>query len=347
VFAQIAARQTNLNTRFAVPGGGGGVRGDHTAFGQAGTRGLASDYVDEVSLRSDGGIMKRCETSKTCPKLFVGFSGTEFWALQGSPLLTTAYGTADLVQPANARVYYYASTHHLLGLASIPAGNASFGNLYDTNANQSVIPVVRALYQDLEEWVVSGTTPPDSQVPAVADSTLVRPATVAFPAIPGVQYRALATLYPLLDWGPSYRAQDETGIATQIPPAYLGRDYAILVPQVDADGNDKAGIRSIDVAAGLGTNTGWNYTTKPGVIDLGGAPAVPGLVGSYFPYPKTQAQRLASGDPRLSLEERYGTQAGYVAAVTSAANGLVAKRFMLRADADAAIAAAVGANVLP
>jgi hypothetical protein len=347
VFAQIAARQTNLNTRFAVPGGGGGVRGDHTAFGQAGTRGLASDYVDEVSRRSDGGIMKRCETSKTCPKLFVGFSGTEFWALQGSPLLTTAYGTADLVQPANARVYYYASTHHLLGLASIPAGNASFGNLYDTNANQSVIPVVRALYQDLEEWVVSGTTPPDSQVPAVADSTLVRPATVAFPAIPGVQYRALATLYPLLDWGPSYRAQDETGIATQIPPAYLGRDYAILVPQVDADGNDKAGIRSIDVAAGLGTNTGWNYTTKPGVIDLGGAPAVPGLVGSYFPYPKTQAQRLASGDPRLSLEERYGTQAGYVAAVTSAANGLVAKRFMLRADADAAIAAAVGANVLP
>jgi hypothetical protein len=347
VFAQIAARQTNLNTRFAVPGGGGGVRGDHTAFGQAGTRGLASDYVDEVSLRSEGGIMKRCETSKTCPKLFVGFSGTEFWALQGSPLLTTAYGTADLVQPANARVYYYASTHHLLGLASIPAANASFGNLYDTNANQSVTPIVRALYQDLEDWVVSGTTPPDSQVPAVADSTLVRPAAVAFPAIPGVQYRALATLYPLLDWGPGYRAQDETGIATQIPPAYLGRDYAILVPQVDADGNDKAGIRSIDVAAGLGTNTGWNYTTKPGVIDLAGAPAVPGLVGSYFPYAKTQAQRLASGDPRLSLEERYGTQAGYVAAVTSTANDLVAKRFMLRADADASIAAAAGANVLP
>jgi hypothetical protein len=347
VFAQIAARQTNLNTRFAVPGGGGGVRGDHTAFGQAGTRGLASDYVDEVSLRSEGGIMKRCETSKTCPKLFVGFSGTEFWALQGSPLLTTAYGTADLVQPSNARVYYYASTHHLLGLASIPAGNASFGNLYGTNANQSVVPIVRALYQDLEDWVVSGTTPPDSQVPAVADSTLVRPAAVAFPAIPGVQYRALATLYPLLDWGPGYRAQDETGIATQIPPAYLGRDYAILVPQVDADGNDKAGIRSIDVAAGLGTNTGWNYTSKPGVIDLGGAPAVPGLVGSYFPYAKTQAQRLASGDPRLSLEERYGTQAGYVAAVTGAANDLVAKRFMLRADADASIAAAAGANVLP
>lgn len=92
-----------------------------------------------------------------------------------------------------------------------------------------------------------------------------------------------------------------------MPPAYLGRDYAILVPQVDADGNDLAGIRSLDVAVPLGTNTGWNVTNVPGRID----------------------------------------QAGYVAAVTSAANDLVAKRFMLRADADAAIAAAAATPVLP
>jgi hypothetical protein len=351
VFAQIAARQNNLNMRFAVPGGGGGVRGDHTAFGQAGTRGLAPDYVDEVSLRSNGGILKRCTATSSCPRLFIGFSGTEFWALQGSPLLTNAFGTSDLVQPANARIYFYSSSHHLLGLPSFPANTdgAPFpaGNLYATNANLGAVSVVRALYQDLEDWVVAGTAPPDSQVPKVADSTLVRPSAVAFPAIPGVKYTGLATLYPLLDWGPGYHAQDESGIATQLPPAYLGRDYAILVPQVDADGNDKAGIRSIDVAAGLGTNTGWNYTDKPGVIDLAGAPSAPGLVGSYFAYPKTQAQRLASGDPRLSLEERYGSQAGYVAAVTAAANDLVARRFMLRADADAAIAAAVASPILP
>ena len=351
VFAQIAARQNNLNMRFAVPGGGGGVRGDHTAVGQAGTRGLAPDYVDDVSLRSDGGILKRCNGTSTCPKLFIGFSGTEFWALQGSPLLTNALGTTDLVQPANARIYYYSSSHHLLGLPSLPANSNSapfpIGNLYATNSNLGATSVVRALYQDLEDWVVAGTTPPDNQVPKIADSTLVRPSAVAFPTIPGVTYTGLATLYPLLDWGPGYRPQDESGVATQLPPAYLGRDYAILVPQVDADGNDKAGIRSIDVAAGKGTNTGWNYTNKPGVTDLAGAPAVPGLVGSYFPYAKTQAERLASGDLRLSLEERYGTQAGYVAAVTAAANDLVTRRFMLRTDADAAIAAAVANPVLP
>ena len=351
VFAQIAARQNNLNMRFAIPGGGGGVRGDHTAVGQAGTRGLAPDYVDDVSLRSDGGILKRCNATSTCPKLFIGFSGTEFWSLQGSPLLTNALGTTDLVQPASARIYYYSSSHHLLGLPSLPANSNSapfpVGNLYATNNNLGVTSVVRALYQNLEDWVVAGTTPPDNQVPKIADSTLVRPSAVAFPAIPGVTYTGLATLYPLLDWGPNYRPQDESGVATQLPPAYLGRDYAILVPQVDADGNDKAGIRSIDVAAGKGTNTGWNYTNKPGITDLAGAPAVPGLVGAYFPYAKTQAERLTSGDPRLSLEERYGTQAGYVAAVTAAANDLVTRRFMLRADADAAIAAAVANPVLP
>jgi len=339
VYAQIAARQNNINMRFAVPGGGGGVRTDHTAFGQGGTRGLDPAYVDTVSGRSDGGILKRCDASKTCPKLFIGFSGTEFWVLQGSPLLTDPWGTTDLVQPATARIYYYASSHHLLGLSSFPG--AAVGAAYATNSNLGATSVVRALYQDLEQWVVAGTAPPDSQVPKLSDATLVRPSQVSFPAIPGVAYSGLMTTYPLLDWGPQYKAQDETGIATQIPPAYLGRDYATLVPQVDADGNDVAGIRSVDVAAGLGTNTGWNYTNKPGVIDMAG------LFGAYFPYAKTQAARLASGDPRPSLEERYGTQAGYVAAVTSAANALVAKRFLLQVDADAAIAAAAANPVLP
>jgi hypothetical protein len=162
---------------------------------------------------------------------------------------------------------------------------------------------------------------------------------VKFPAVPGASYTGLVNTYSLLDWGPSYRPQDESGIATQVPPAYLGRDYAVLVPQVDADGNDIAGIRSLDVAVPLGTNTGWNYTNKPGTIDLAG------LFGAYFPFAKTAAQRGA--DPRLSLQERYTDQAGYVAAVTAAANDLVAKRFMLRADADAAISSAAANPVLP
>ncbi|HYP84352.1 alpha/beta hydrolase domain-containing protein [Variovorax sp.] len=346
VFAQIAARQTNINTRFSVPGGGGGVRSDHTAFGQAGTRGLSKDYVDEVAQRQ-GGIFSRCEADGTCPKLFVGFSGTEFWTLQGSPLLTDAWGTRDLEQPANARIYYYASSHHLLGLPSMSGTQAAAilgpasNSLYPTNGNTAVIPVVRALYHDLEEWVVDGKAPPDSQVPRIADGTLVRPQQVSFPAIPGMSYTGLVNGYSLLDWGPDYRPQDESGVASLQPPANLGRDYAILVPQVDADGNDVAGIRSLDIAVPLATHTGWNVTAVPGRIDQAG------LVGSIFPFAKTEAQRIGNGDPRSSIEARYGDQAGYVAAVTAAANDLVARRFMLKVDADAAIANAAGTAVLP
>ena len=351
VYAQIAARQTDLNTRFSVPGGGGGVRLDHTAPGQEATRGLAADYVDTLSQRSTGGILKRCTDTGTCPRMFIGFSGTEFWTLQGSPLLTDPFGTTDLVQPANARVYFYSSSHHLLGLPSFPSHSdgapLAIGNLYATNNNLGATTIVRALYQDLEQWVVAGTAPPDSQVPKVSDGTLVAASAVAFPAIPGVTYTGLHTTYSVLDFGPDEKAKDNTGVKTLLPPAYLGRDYAILVPQVDVDGNDKAGIRSIDVAAGLGTNTGWNYTDVAGRIDLAGSPAVPGLIGSYFPYIKTAAARQAAGDPRLSLEERYGSQAGYVQAVTAAANDLVARRFMLPADAAAAIAAATANTILP
>jgi hypothetical protein len=110
---------------------------------------------------------------------------------------------------------------------------------------------------------------------------------------------------------------------------------------VDADGNDIAGIRSLDVAVPVGTNTGWNYTNKPGTIDLAG------LFGSYFSFAKTSAERSGSGDPRPSLQERYTDQAGYVAAVTAAANDLVVRRFLLQVDADAAIAKAVANPVLP
>ncbi|HVR52734.1 MAG TPA: alpha/beta hydrolase domain-containing protein [Pseudorhodoferax sp.] len=346
VFAQIAARQNNLNMRFAIPGGGGGVRADFDAFGQAGTRGLAADYVDDLR-GTKAGILARCEASGTCPKLFVGYSSTEFWTLQGSPILTDALGTRDLVQPANARIYAYAGTQHVLGVPSLPPeqaaqlfGPAALGK-YPTNGNLGVLPVIKALYRNLEDWVVAGTLPPDSVVPTLAGGTLVRPDQVAFPSIPGVVFTGLATPMRLWDWGPSYRPQDESGVPTIVPPRDLGRAYAILVPQVDVDGNEIAGIRSVDIAAPLATETGWNTSARAGLVDQAH------LVGSHFPLTKTREERLAKGDPRLSLQERYGSQDGYVAAVRAAAADLVARRFMLPEDASAAIAAAQSRAVLP
>ena len=59
MYTHVAARQTDVNTRFAVPGGGGGLRTDHRAFGQTAPRGLAADYRDDVAGRTGGVNLRR------------------------------------------------------------------------------------------------------------------------------------------------------------------------------------------------------------------------------------------------------------------------------------------------
>lgn len=355
LFAHVAARQTHINTRFAVPGGGGGLRTDHTAFGQTAPRALDKDYLDDLTGRR-GGVMTRCEATSTCPKFVLGLSGTEFWQLQGSPVLTDAYGFRDLVQPANARIYYYASTQHggAGGTASI--NYAPTRNVYPAGTVVHFNDTFRALFVALEDWVVRDTAPPPSATPRIDDGTLVRPEALQFPvmkgttwavsgvqtAVPEFNYLARHNGFPLFDFGPDYKPQDESGIATLLPPAYLNRDYAILVPQVDATtGLTRAGIRSVEARVPLGTSIEFNYVATPGIVDLSN------LTGSYIPFHKTQAARLAAGDTRPSLEERYVDQAGYVAAVTAAANDLVGQRLLLQRDADAIVARAVANPILP
>jgi hypothetical protein len=127
-----------------------------------------------------------------------------------------------------------------------------------------------------------------------------------------------------------------------LPPANMNRDYAILVPQVDPiTGLTTSGIRSVAVRAPLGTSIEFNPLANP----LFGENV--SLAGAFIPFHKTEAARLAAGDTRPSLESLYGTQAGYVAAVTAAANQLVAERVLLRRDADRIIAAAIATPVLP
>lgn len=355
MFAHVAARQTNVNMRFAVPGGGGGLRTDHTAFGQTAPRGLAADYQDDVAGRR-GGVMRRCTQSNTCPKFFLGLSGTEFWQLQGSPVLTDALGLRDLEQPDNVRIYYYSSTQHggLGGVSSISWSPSS--TVYPRGTVAEFNDTFRALFIALEDWVVRDVPPPDSQVPRIDDGTLVRPHQVTFPVMRGVkwlvdgtpteipefQYRALHNGFKLLDFGPQYIPEDESGIATYLPPHYTGRDYAILVPQVAPHtGLTLAGIRSVAVRAPVGTSIEFNYVANPAWDDLAN------LSGAFIPFHRTEAERIAAGDTRPSLESLYGNQAGYVAAVRTAAEALVAERFLLQRDADRLIQQAIDNPVLP
>jgi hypothetical protein len=193
-------------------------------------------------------------------------------------------------------------------------------------------PALRALLTALTEWVVLGKEPPPSRVPRVSAGTLVRPlpqSTVGFPEIPGVRYTGIASVRELYDYGPEF----DRGILSILPPVATGRAYPTLVPKVSADGIDLAGVQLPDMAVPLGTYTGWNLLESAPKDECT-------AMGSFIPFATTKAERLAAGDPRPSLEERYTTHNRYVQAVEAAAERLVAERLLLPEDARAYVEAA-------
>ena len=152
----------------------------------------------------------------------------------------------------------------------------------------------------------------------------------------------LGFINPVLDydWGPQFNFSDASGVPTNVPPP-IKQVIPMLVPRVDADGNELGGVPTVLRDAPLGTYLGWNITAAG--FHKG---QVCNYIGGYIPFATTMSERLASGDPRLSLVERYGTHDGYVAAVTQAANNAFAQGYLLAEDRDALIAQAAASDVL-
>jgi hypothetical protein len=176
---------------------------------------------------------------------------------------------------------------------------------------------------------------PESRYPTIADGTLVRNtnAAMGFPPIPG-KPTPEGIQYPLVDYdlGPQFRYLDQSGVLAKIPVAKSTLPQ--LVVRVDADGNEVAGVKSPLLAAPLGTYTGWNVTTS-GMYEgqLCGPSFGASPIGGFIPFAKTKAERMATGDPRLSLEERYTDHAGYVRAVKAAIENVVSDGYLLPDDA--------------
>jgi hypothetical protein len=203
--------------------------------------------------------------------------------------------------------------------------------------------MLRALDTALIDWVVKGTLPPPSQYPRLDRGELAAPtgAAMGFPAIPGVPFPdGILTQFYQYDFGRQFHYNDLSGIITMQPPA-IRQTLPTLVPRVDADGNEVAGVASVLHQVPLGTYTGWNTNANgfyKGHIRTN--------TGAVIPFSRTKAERLASGDPRPSLEERYGTHENYVAQVRAAAERLVRGRYLLQDDADRLIAQAEASKVL-
>ena len=185
-----------------------------------------------------------------------------------------------------------------------------------------------------------GVKPPDSNYPTLQAGTLVPvdEARRAFPKIPGVTFPAVVNGVELLDFGPGFNSQG--GSQTRLPPK-IGARYTIYVPKPDQDGLDIAGVRPIEIRVPIGTHTGWNVR-KAGFR----APNMCPLTGSFIPFAATKDERTAAGDPRQSLEERYGSHDGYVKAVVDQTKALVSERFLLEEDAARFIKQAETGDVL-
>lgn len=328
----IGTRRISLNIRFARPGGGAGQRNDHLYPGNEPP--FAWDVTTDPNTGITGGILDRCLGTNTCPKIVQTFSSTEYWQLRASQRTTDALGKTDIAIGPNARIYTIAGTQHTPYRIPDPVSG------FQTNGN-TYAPQWRALIVALEEWVTKDKQPPASCYPRIDDGTLVLPENLKWPSIPGVDYNAMVNKGSVIDFGPEFNMKDASGILREPPVELNGKDYPILVPQVDADGNEIGGIRNIAVRVPLGTYTGWSLCTENyGKGDLNG------LNGMFIPFKKTKAERLVANDPRLSLEERYGTHEAYVAEVKKASEQLVKQGFLLPEDAKIAVDEAEKNNVL-
>ncbi len=333
----IAARQLALNFRFAVPGGAAGPN-------EPGSDGVVwwSDYQDKARGRAKAGLLDRCRASNTCPKIMETFGALEFWYLRESPDLVGTDAKADLALPANVRRYFFPGTTHGGGRGgfSAKAAAAPNGCLLAANPNPEA-DTMRALTADFIEWVTKGAEMPESVYPRLdrAELAAATKAAIHFPAILGAPEPKVNALMDY-DFGREFRYGDLSGVITKEPPAVKGV-LPTLVPMVDADGIDVGGVRSVLAQAPLGSYLGWNPTASG--FDQGKQCT---LNGGYIPFAKTKAEREQSSDPRFSLEERYGTHAGYVAAVRAAAEKAVTARFLLAQDAERLIGEADASDVL-
>ncbi len=317
----------NMNYRFSQPGRTERNRQDHLFV--EGVFPFANVTThDPISGKTDSRYA-RCTATHTCALAVEIYSANEYWVKAGSLLHTDPTGRVDLHDSPFTRNYFISSHQHGVG------NGASKGVCQQLQNPLDSAPVQRALFIALDEWT-NGREPPHSRVPKLADGTLVPPlpqARMGFPSIPGVTYTGLKTTRYRFNYGPHFY---ETGIATINPPVITppyednpanGPIYPSYIPKTDHDGNDIAGVRLVDVTVPLATYTGWGLRAGPQAND--GCESA----GQMIPFATTEAQRVAAGDPRPSIEERYKSFKQYHREVVRAIDRMVRERLMLCEDA--------------
>ena len=320
VFSSVAgARSVRLKERFTQPSR---TAGPFRAFDFPSDLFPHADLpqTDSVSGETDG-LLVRSQKQGVAPKIFHVNSAYEYFGCGASLVHAALDGGGDLTLPENVRVYMFAGGQH--GPGAFPPRAGSARHLQNPNDYRWAY---RALLVALDRWARGEGEPPTSQYPRVSDGTLVAPRGLKLPDVPELSRLSRIHQPRRLDFGAAF---DGAGIVNHQPPRVLG-EYTALVPQVDSDGNDQAGVRMPEIAVPLATYTGWNLRA----VETGASQELLDSAGSFLPFPGNAVTREASGDARQSIEERYPSRDAYLAGYRAAAQRLIQSGLLLPGDLD-------------
>ncbi len=269
-----------------------------------------------------GGLLDKATAAHVVPKIFFSNTSYEYWGRVASLIHTTADGKTDAQIGDSVRIYHFTGLQHFSGPFPPQKGAADLHG----QQPQSPLPVRyfwRAMIRNMDAWVRDGTLPPQSSYPKIANDTLVPLSKYAFPRIPGVNLPHEANRAYRLDFGPRWK----DGILSLQPPR-VGKAYPVMVPQVDADGNEQDGVRLPEITVPLATFASWNLRDP----SIGAPEQRVSFELSYLPFPRTAEQAKAAGDPRRSIAERYASRQQYLERYAKAVDALVAERWILPED---------------
>ena len=261
-----------------------------------------------ASKKTKAGLLDRETDERGVPKIFFSNTSYEYWGrsaalihVMADPGRGSAYkhlsadGMVDARISPNVRIYHFTGLQHFSGPFPPRKGTGDLAG----QQPQSPLPIKyfwREMIANMDGWVRNGTEPPPSSYPLIADHDLVPLDQYAFPKIPGINVAHEASAAYRLDFGPDW----QKGILSRQPPI-VGQPFPVFVPQVDGDGNEKDGVRLPEYAAPLASYAPWNLRDP----SIGAPDQRVSFEGSWIPFPKTKADRIRTGDPRLSVEERY------------------------------------------
>ena len=290
----------------------------------------AKEAVGDLPPYQDSELFARLRERGRVPRIFLTNSSAEYWRGDASLIHTDREGARDVEPQEFVRIYLLAGTQHTPGALPPLEADVNTGDRGQQRFNiVDYAPLMRAALVNLDRWVSDGVAPPASVFPRLADATAVPAESLAafFRSIPDVKFPDRITRPRQLDFGPDI----DRGIA-QYPPK-SGASYRTYVSALDADGNELGGIRGAELLAPLATYAGWNLRNP----EQGAPGDLMQMMGSTLAFPRTRAERVQRHDPRPSIEERYGSRAGYLGAVREVAQKLVENRHVLAEDVDAIV----------